>query len=70
MSAVGETVPVDEEYHREKKREQKAMDSLTAPKFSAEHLSKVFDDNRSVGSTKSAQPLLARIFFENATTRA
>jgi hypothetical protein len=32
-------------------------------------LSKAFDDNHSVGSAKSAQSLITRIFFENAEAK-
>jgi hypothetical protein len=54
MSEGPSTAPVEEEYHHEEKREQRSMDSkYSVSKFSVTHLSKNFDDNRSVGSDKS-----------------
>ena len=62
--------PVEQEYHHEERREQKAMDSKqTGAKFSSNILSRVFDDDRSVGSAKSGKPLLAQLFFQNAAAK-
>jgi hypothetical protein len=48
---------VEEAYRREERREQRAMDSKQpAPKFNTNLLSKTFDDNRSVGTGKTAKP--------------
>jgi hypothetical protein len=70
MSGGSVAAPVEVEYLREEKREHKAMEStlsgLCLPKFTVTHLSKAFDDNHSVGSGKSDQSLITRIFFENA----
>jgi hypothetical protein len=50
--------------------EWKAMDSKqTGAKLSSNILSRSFDDDRSVGSAKSGKPLLAQLFFQNATTK-
>ena len=71
MSGGGDVSPVEEDYHREEHRDQRAMDSKhPTAKFSSNILTGVFDDNRSVGSNKSRQPLLARLFFfGNATAK-
>ena len=46
-----QTTQVEEEYHREDKREHKSMDAnLLAPKFNANLLAKTFGDNLSTGS--------------------
>ena len=50
--------------------ERKAMDSKqTGAKFISNILSRVFDNDRSVGSAKSGTPLLAQLFFQNATVK-
>ena len=50
--------------------ERKAMDSKQpGAKFSSNVLSRAFDDDRSVGSAKSGKPLLAQLFFQNATVK-
>jgi hypothetical protein len=70
MSGGGDTAPVEEEYHHEEKHEQKVMDSKqTEPKFTTTHVNKGFDDNRSVGSGKSDQPLLSGIVCENTADK-
>ncbi len=70
MSGEGDVSPVEQEYHREERREQKAMDSKkTGAKFSSNILSRAFDDDRSVGSAKSGKPLLAQLFFQNAAAK-
>ena len=69
---------VEQEYHREEKRESKAMDSkLLAPKFnanprlSAQVLSKVIDDEkRSVASGQSAKAISPALFFESVTEKS
>ena len=46
------------------------MDSKqSGAKFSSNILSRVFDDDRSVGSDKSGKPLLAQLFFQNASAK-
>ena len=66
MSGGGDEDPVEADYHREEHREQKGMDyKQTDPKFRSNILSRVFDDNRSVGSDKSGKTLLDQLFFEN-----
>jgi hypothetical protein len=63
LSGGGDEVPVA-------LHEQKAMDSKqSGAKFSSNILSRVFDDDRSVGSAKSGKPLLAQLFFQNATVK-
>ena len=62
--------PVEQEYHHEEHHEQKAMDSKqTGAKFSSNILNRVFDDDHSVGSSKSGKPLLAQLFFQNAAVK-
>ena len=62
--------PVEQEYHREERREQKAMDSKqTGAKFRSNILSRVFDDDLSVGSAKSGKPLVAQLFFQNTAVK-
>ena len=54
MSAEAQAAEMEGEYHREEKREQKAMDSKhTASKISAQLVVKAYDDNLSTGSFKS-----------------
>jgi hypothetical protein len=70
MSSEGDVEPVEQEYRREERREQKAMDSKQpGAKFSSNILSRTFDDDRSVGSAKSGKPLLAQLFFQNVTVK-
>ena len=70
MSGEGDVSPVEQEHHREEHREQKAMDSKQpGAKFSTNTLSRVFDDDLSVGSVKSGKPLTAQLFFQNAATK-
>ena len=70
MSGEGDVSPVEQEYHREERHEKTAMDSKqTGAKFSSNILSRVFDDDRSVGSAKSGKPLLAQLFFQNVTAK-
>ncbi len=46
------------------------MDSKqTGAKLRSNILSRSFDDDRSVGSAKSGKPLLAQLFFQNATVK-
>ena len=46
------------------------MDSKqTGAKLSSNILSRVFDNDRSVGSAKSGKPLLAQLFFQNAAAK-
>ena len=46
------------------------MDSKqSGAKFSSNILSRTFDDDLSVGSGKSGNPLLAQLFFQNVATR-
>jgi hypothetical protein len=69
---------VEQEYHREEKRENKVMDSkLLASKFndnprvSVQVFSKAIDDDkRSVASGKSAKPLSPALFFESTTAKS
>ena len=50
--------------------ERKAMDSKQpGAKLSSNILSRVFDNDRSVGSAKSGKPLLAQLFFQNASAK-
>ena len=61
---------VQQDYHREERREHKLMESkLPGVKFNVNTLSRAFDDNRSVGSAKSQKPLPAALFFQNAVTK-
>jgi hypothetical protein len=70
MSGEDDVSPVEQEYRREACREQKAMDSnQPGAKFSSNILSRVFDDDRSVGSAKSGKPLLAQLFFQNVAAK-
>jgi hypothetical protein len=70
MSAEDDVAPVEQEYRREEHREQKAMDSKhTGAKFSSNILSRTFDDDRSVGSSKSGKPPRAQLFFQNDTAK-
>ena len=70
MSEGGDVTPVEQEYHREEHREQKAMDSKqTGAKFSSNIVSRVFDDDRSVGSVKSGKTLLVQLFFQNTAVK-
>ena len=70
MSGGGNTTPVEEEYRREEHREKKSMDSKQpGAKFSSNILSRTFDDDHSVGSGMSGNPLLAQLFFQNVATR-
>jgi hypothetical protein len=70
MSGGGDVAPVEQEYHREERHEQKTMNSKqSGPKFRSNILSRVFDDDRSVGSAKSVKPLLAQLFFQNAVVK-
>jgi hypothetical protein len=68
-----QTAQVEEEYHREDKREHKTMDTkLLAPKFNANLLDKAYGDNLSTGSVKSGggdHPLPAALFFQHAQAR-
>ena len=50
--------------------ERKAMNSTqSGAKFSSNILSRVFDDDRTVGSAKSGKPLLAQLFFQSAAVK-
>ena len=70
MSGGDDESPVEQEYHREEHHEQKAMDSKqTGAKLRSNILTRSFDDDRSVGSAKSGNPLLAQLFFQNATVK-
>ncbi len=71
MSGEGDVAPVEQEYHPEDRREQKAIDSKqSGAKFSSNILSRrAFDDDRSVGSAKSSKPLLAQLFFQNTAAK-
>ena len=70
MSVEADASPVEQEYHREERREHKVMDAkLSGAKFNANTLSRAFDDNRSVGSPKSQKPLPATLFFQNAAAK-
>ena len=70
MMEGGDTVPVEQVYHREKHREKKSMDSKqSGAKFSSNILSRVFDEGHSVGSTKSGKPLRTQLLFQNAAAK-
>ena len=70
MMEGGDTVPVEQVYHREKHREKKSMDSKkSGAKFSSNILSRVFDEGHSVGSTKSGKPLRTQLLFQNAVVK-
>ena len=72
MSGGDDESPVEQEYHREEHHEQKEMDSKqTGAKLRSNILTRSFDDDRSVGSakSKSGKPLLAQLFFQNATVK-
>ena len=64
---------VEEEYHREEKREHKTMDAnLTPSKFNTNLLVKTYGDNISTGSFKSGggdRPLPVVFFFQHASAR-
>ena len=63
MSGGVDEVPVE-------RRDPKTMDSKKpGAKFNSNILSRVFDDDRSVGSVKSGKPLLAQLFFQNAAAK-
>ena len=72
---AAQAAQVEQEYHREEKRESKAMDSkLLAPKFSVkprvsvQAFSKAIDDDkRSVTSGQSAKTLSSALFFESTS---
>jgi hypothetical protein len=66
---------VEQEYRREEKRENKAMDDkLLAPEFNAKLITKAYGDNLSTGSVKSGggdrqQQLPATLFFAHSAAR-
>ena len=70
MNGEDDVAPVEQEYHREEIREQKAMDSEeSSAKFRSNILSRTFDDDYSVGSAKSAKPLLSQLFFQHTSDK-
>ena len=68
-----QVVQVEEEYHREDKRENKTMDAtFLAPEFNANLLDKAFGDNLSTGSVKSGggdRQIPVALFFHHAQDR-